>query len=323
MINVVHQNLFTLDVDAIVNSANVSLLAGSGICGVIHKNAGKELEDYCKTIGKQEYGSAVITPSFNLSPICDYIIHACGPRYLDGKRGEAEQLALTHTSIINVAIENNLKSIVIPPISTGVYRFPVEQAASIAINSVAQALTASNSDMDVYFAMKDADKFHVYHEALLKYQFLERHQNRLPSELLTPYFETLFICEQHPNSPLQFGRFSQAWHEVFETQDIHSLCVITAYNPFSQQDNQDDNETRQQRLYEMLLNDGFTVLEGLGTSQDRQWQKPSYFVVNMDKSQLTQYLVEFEQTGGVWMDKQAIPELILHPSLMSNTGTIR
>lgn len=86
MINVVHQNLFSLDVDAIVNSANISLLAGSGICEVIHKNTGKEIEAYCKTMGKQEYGNAVITLSFNLAPVYDHIIHACGPRYLDGQR---------------------------------------------------------------------------------------------------------------------------------------------------------------------------------------------------------------------------------------------
>ena len=173
MIKVVHQNLFTLDVDAIVNSANVSLLAGSGICGVIHKHAGKALEDYCKTLGKQECGSAVISPSFKLSTVCEYIIHACGPRYLDGKRGEAELLALTHSSIINVAIENNLSSIVIPPISTGVYRFPADQAAKIAIDSVATALANSNVDMDVYFAMKEVEKYQVYHDALLKHQFFD------------------------------------------------------------------------------------------------------------------------------------------------------
>ena len=313
MINVVHQNLFSLDVDAIVNSANVSLLAGSGICGVIHKNAGRELENYCKTIGKQEYGSAVITPSFKLSPVCDYIIHACGPRYLDGKRGEAELLAQTHTSIIKVAVENNLKSIVIPPISTGVYRFPVKEAAEIAISSVATALLTSNSDIDVYFAMKDSDKYQVYKEALLRHRFIERYQDRLPNEFLTPYFETLFICDNYPNSPLQFGRVSADWKEVFSTQNIESVSVITAYNPFSQQDDKEDNEARQSHLYDRLVDEGFEVLKGMGTSQDKQWQEPSFFVLNMTKSDLEGYLVDFDQTGGVWMDSDAKPELILHP----------
>lgn len=317
MIKVVNQSLFTLDVDAMVNSANVSLLAGSGICGVIHKNAGKELEDYCKTIGKQNYGSAVITPSFNLLPICDYIIHACGPRYLDGKRGESQLLALTHTNIIKLAVEKNLKSIVIPPISTGVYRFPVKEAANIAISSVATALKVFKSDIDVYFAMKDAGKYQVYHEALLKYRFTEKYNSRLPSELLDPYFETLFICENNPNSPLQFGRVSADWKDVCSTQNIESVSVITAYNPFSQQDDQEDNEARQSHLYDKLTYDGFDVLKGVGKSLDKQWQEPSYFVFNMTKIKLVEYLIEFEQTGGVWMDKEAIPQLILHPNLSS------
>lgn len=170
MIYIANQNLFTLGVDAIVNSANVSLLAGSGICGIIHKNAGKELEEYCKTIGKQEYGSAVITPSFNLSPFCDFIIHACGPRYLDGNRGEAKLLALTHANIIKVAIENNLKSIVIPPISTGIYRFPIREAAQIAIKTVTNSLTSSSCGMEVYFAMKDFNKYKIYLEELRNFR---------------------------------------------------------------------------------------------------------------------------------------------------------
>jgi|GEM_PF-378778 O-acetyl-ADP-ribose deacetylase (regulator of RNase III) len=316
MIKVVNQSLFTLDVDAIVNSANVSLLAGSGICGVIHKNAGNELEDYCKTIGKQEYGSAVISPSFKLSPICEYIIHACGPRYLDGKRGEAELLALTHQSIIEVAIENSLKSIVIPPISTGVYRFPIKKAAQISIETVANALNASNYDMDVFVAMKDANKYKIYHEALIKHQFVENYKNRLPAELLEPYFETLFICDQHPGSPLQFGRFSQYWQDIFATESINSLGVITAYNPFSKQNDNANNVKYQERLFKRLKQDGFELFNGVGMSQDGQWQEPSFFVFDMDEAKLIEYLVSFEQTGGLWMDSEALPKLVLHPSVI-------
>lgn len=314
MITVVHQNIFTLNVDAIVNSANVSLLAGSGICGVIHKHAGKALEDYCKTLGKQDYGSAVISPSFKLSPVCEYIIHACGPRYLDGNRGEAELLARTHESIIKVAIENNLSSIVIPPISTGVYRFPAEQAAMIAINSVASALANSDAEIDVYFAIKDADKYQKYHDALLKHQFFDKYKDTLPSELLEPYFETSFICDDYPDSPLQFQRISEDWQNIFNTQGIKSIGVITGYNPFSQQDKNFDNIKSHNRLYKALVDDGYIVLNGMGTSKDKQWQEPSYFVVNIEKLQLEKYLVVFEQTGGVYMNSSAIPTLILNPT---------
>ncbi|UTP72771.1 DUF3293 domain-containing protein [Alteromonas sp. LMIT006] len=315
MISVVHKNLFTLDVDAIVNSANTSLLAGSGICGVIHKNAGKELEAHCKTLGTQEYGSAVITPSFKLSPVCEYIIHACGPRYLDGNRGEAEQLALTHKSIIEVAIENNLKSIVLPPISTGVYRFPVKQAAEIAIGAVANELTSNNYEMDVYFAMKEADKYEIYQEALLKHQFFEKYKGTLPEELVTPYFETSFICEEYPDSPLRFERFSKDWSDIFDNQDINSVAVITAYNPFSHQDIEVDNLSRQKRLNQMLTDEGYTVLNGVGLSKDKLWQEPSYFVINITEAQLQEYLNEFEQSGGVFMCNDATPMLITNPIL--------
>lgn len=103
--------------------------------------------------------------------MCDYIIHACGPRYLDGKRGEAELLALTHQSIIEVATENSLKSIVIPPISTGVYRSPVERAAKIAITSVTNALNESSQDLKVCFAVKNSEKYKAY---LIELSNLER-----------------------------------------------------------------------------------------------------------------------------------------------------
>ena len=91
--------------------------------------------------------------------------------------------------------------------------------------------------------------------------------------------------------------------------------MITAYNPFSQQDDEVDNEARQSHLYDRLVNDEFELLKGIGASKDGQWQEPSLFVFDMAKAELVEYLVEFEQTGGVWMGSDAIPELILHPSL--------
>lgn len=130
MITITHGNIFSVPADAIVNPANVSLLAGSGLCGVIHKRAGLKLEDKCKSIGKQDIGNAIVTPAFELSTLKG-IIHACGPRWLDGSRGEHELLALTHQNIITSALEHGFSLIAIPAISTGVYRFPVEVAALI------------------------------------------------------------------------------------------------------------------------------------------------------------------------------------------------
>ena len=130
MITITHGDIFSAPADAIVNPSNVSLLAGSGLCGVIHKRAGLKLEDKCKSIGKQDIGNAIVTPAFELSTLKG-IIHACGPRWLDGSRGEHELLALTHQNIITSALEHGFSSIAIPAISTGVYRFPVEVAALI------------------------------------------------------------------------------------------------------------------------------------------------------------------------------------------------
>ncbi|QIR13577.1 macro domain-containing protein [Shewanella aestuarii] len=159
MLDVIHDDIFSTEVDAIVNPANVSLLRGGGLCGVIHKRAGIELENECKTIGRQEYGDVVITPSFGLSN-CKHIIHACGPRWLDGKRGEVEQLELVHQNIMHIAYDNGLTSIAIPAISTGIYRFPVDQAAQIAITAIARQ--QQTKPIHVYFVLNELDKFNVY-----------------------------------------------------------------------------------------------------------------------------------------------------------------
>jgi len=163
MISVISCDIFQLTVDAIVNPANVSLLAGGGLCGAIHRMAGRELELRCKNVGKQEYGNAVITPSFALTN-CDYIIHACGPRWLDGNRNERELLVKTHKSIIEVAKANKVKSVAIPAISTGIYRFPADIAAKIAISTVAKE--NHDSDLEVTFVIPEPDKYEIYKKAL-------------------------------------------------------------------------------------------------------------------------------------------------------------
>jgi O-acetyl-ADP-ribose deacetylase (regulator of RNase III) len=119
-------------VDAIVNSANPSLLAGGGVCGAIHKAAGPELEAACKAIGRCGVGCAVITPAFNLSS--KFVIHAVGPRWLDGMRGEPELLEQCYESIFRSVAENDFRSVAIPSISTGIYHYPLDAAAEIAMN---------------------------------------------------------------------------------------------------------------------------------------------------------------------------------------------
>ena len=118
--------------DIIVISAHPSLLAGSGISGIIHKAAGPELEKYAKPLAPLKAGEAVITPAFNLN--AKYIVHTVCPRYMDGQRGEAEQLASAYSSALAFYNEvHDAKSIAFVSMGTGVYKWPLALAADIAI----------------------------------------------------------------------------------------------------------------------------------------------------------------------------------------------
>ena len=124
--------------DIIVLSANPSLLAGSGISGVIHKAAGKELEIAAKALGPIKVSEAVITPAFNLS--AKYVVHTVCPRYIDGQRGERELLAKAYQSALSFYNEvSDVTSIALVSMGTGVYRWPLELAAKIAIKELAQS----------------------------------------------------------------------------------------------------------------------------------------------------------------------------------------
>ena len=124
--------------DIIVLSANPSLLAGSGISGVIHKAAGKELEIAAKALGLIKIDEAAITPAFNLS--AKYVVHTVCPRYIDGQRGERELLAEAYQSALSFYNEvSDVSSIALVSMGTGVYRRPLELAAGIAIKELAQS----------------------------------------------------------------------------------------------------------------------------------------------------------------------------------------
>jgi O-acetyl-ADP-ribose deacetylase (regulator of RNase III) len=134
-------DITTLDVDAVVNAANTSLLGGGGVDGAIHRAAGAELLAECRSLGGCVTGSAKITRGYKLK--ARHVIHAVGPVWSGGGRDEERLLASCYDSALRLAAENALTSIAFPAISTGVYRFPPERAARIAVGTVAAQIAAS------------------------------------------------------------------------------------------------------------------------------------------------------------------------------------
>jgi O-acetyl-ADP-ribose deacetylase len=128
-------DITTLDVEAIVNAANRTLLGGGGVDGAIHRAAGPELYEECKTLGGCETGSARITRGYRLK--ARHVIHAVGPVWSGGRKGEDELLASCYRTALDLAASHRLASIAFPSISTGVYHFPPERAARVAVGAVA------------------------------------------------------------------------------------------------------------------------------------------------------------------------------------------
>ena len=137
-IELVEADITTLGVDAVVNAANRSLLGGGGVDGAIHRAAGPELLAACRELGGCETGEAKITPGFRLP--ASYVIHTVGPVWQGGDRGEAELLASCYRRSFELARQYHLHTLAVPAISTGVYGFPKERAAVIAVRETRAAL---------------------------------------------------------------------------------------------------------------------------------------------------------------------------------------
>ena len=153
-----------LEVDAIVNAANNSLLGGGGVDGAIHRAAGNELLAECRLLGGCPTGKAKITKGYNLP--AKYVIHTVGPIWNGGNHNEKELLASCYRESLLLADQYQIRTIAFPAISTGVYRFPAAIASEIAINQVIDFLANNNKIEQVIFAVIDAQTFELYKKLL-------------------------------------------------------------------------------------------------------------------------------------------------------------
>lgn len=156
------------DVQAIVNAANTSLLGGGGVDGAIHRAAGPELLFECRLLGGCKTGQAKITKGYHLP--CDYVIHTVGPVWNGGKKNEEELLASCYYNSMKLAVEHNIRRIAFPSISTGIYHFPVDKAAKIAVGTVAGFLEENAGKIDlVEWVLFDENTERIYETEVNRY----------------------------------------------------------------------------------------------------------------------------------------------------------
>lgn len=146
--------------DCIVNAARPSLLGGGGVDGAIHKKAGTELSEFCKTLGGCSVGEAKISPAFNLP--CRNIIHTVGPRYLFKTESENQDLRNCYLNSLKIAKENEFETLVFSNISTGAYGFPKDLASEISLGAVASFLLKNDFPKKVVFCCYDIENLELY-----------------------------------------------------------------------------------------------------------------------------------------------------------------
>ena len=171
-IHLVRADITKQEVDAIVNAANSSLLGDGGVDGAIHRAGGPQILEECKAIrnrqGGCKTGEAVITSGGNLP--AKHVIHTVGPVWNDGSKNEDTLLTNAYRNSLLLAVENKIESIAFPNISTGIYGFPKQRAAKIAVDTVKEFLTKYSSVKEVYFVCFDDENYQIYQTLLTDHE---------------------------------------------------------------------------------------------------------------------------------------------------------